>query len=216
MLYQEIELIIKEKLSISRYQHTKGVVKSAIKLASRYGVDLNKAKLAALLHDIGKPLAPEKLLNLAKKYKLEIDDIAKTETDLLHGPVGSNIAHEEFAVKDQEILQAISYHTTGRANMSKLEKIIYLADYIEEGRDFPGLERLRKVTRESLDQAVLLGLNNSIQHIIQSGKLIHPNTIEARNDLLYKLYYNEKNIEDEEEFNVKESNRNFQSNSCLD
>ena len=203
LLYEKIDYILKHKLSSHRYRHTQGVVKSAIELSTRYGVDLNQARLAALIHDNAKALEKDELIKLANEYKLKIDEVTKIEVALLHGPVGSIIAQRDFGIEDQKILGAIKYHTTGKANMNQLEKILYLADYIEEGRDFSGVETIRKASKENLDQALLLALNYSIQYIIQSCKLIHPCTLEARNDLLYKLYYNKRDMKFKEEFNVK-------------
>ncbi|HHT50136.1 MAG TPA: HD domain-containing protein [Eubacteriaceae bacterium] len=188
--YQEINNIIKGKLSYNRYRHTLGVINSAVELSEIHGENRNSARLAALIHDISKDIDNVEQINLANKYKIEIDKISAAQPSLLHGIIGSYIAKNNFGIIDREILNAIKYHTTGRANMSKLEKIIYLADYIEEGRNFPGLDTIRRIVKENLDQAMLLALDNSIQYIIQKQKLIHPLTIEARNDILHKMYYN--------------------------
>jgi len=106
---------------------------------------------------------------------------------LIHGPVGAKIATDLFKITDRDILSAIEYHTYGKKNMTKLEKIIYLADLIEEGRDYPGVEELRALAERDLDRAVLKALDNSIIHVIAKGGLIHPNTIEARNYIINKL-----------------------------
>lgn len=195
--YQTIREKIKEELSPHRYQHTLGVIKAALDLSRRYQVDQEKAKIAALTHDCAKMKSGEELLKIAKENNIEVDEVTKAQPSLLHGPVGSVIAKKDFEIDDSNILNAIEYHTTGRANMSTLEKIIYLADYIEEGRRFPGVEKLRKLARENLDDVLLLAFNNSIQYIIKQGKLIHPNTIQARNDILQGLFKNR------EEFNAK-------------
>jgi predicted HD superfamily hydrolase involved in NAD metabolism len=192
LLYEEINHILKNKLPSHRYKHTQGVVKSAIELSKRFTVDINKTKYAALIHDNAKDLEENELIKLANEYNLEIDEVTKTEPALLHALVGCVLAKTKFGVEDKEILEAIKYHTTGKANMNKLEKIIYLADYIEEGRNFPEVENIREAAKNNLDEAVLLALDNSIQYIIQSCKLIHPFTIEARNDLLRKIYYNKE------------------------
>lgn len=192
LLYEEINQILKNKLPSNRYKHTQGVVKSAIELSERYSVDINKAKFAALIHDNAKALEENELIKLANEYKLVIDEITKAQPALLHASVGCILAKRDFGVDDKEILGAIKYHTTGKANMNKLEKVIYLADYIEEGRNFPEVENIREAAKNNLDEAILLALNNSIQYIIKRGKLIHPFTIEARNDLLRKIYYNKE------------------------
>lgn len=196
--YETIKGRIKEKLSPHRYQHTLGVIKASIDLSKRYQADQEKAKIAALTHDCAKMKSGEELLKIARENHIEIDQVTQIQPSLLHGPVGSLMVKKDFEIYDSNILNAIEYHTIGRANMSTLEKIIYLADYIEEGRSFPGVEKLRKLARENLDDALLLAFNNSIQYIIQQEKLIHPNTIQARNDILQGLFKNR------EEFNVEQ------------
>jgi predicted HD superfamily hydrolase involved in NAD metabolism len=181
---------IRSYLSKDRYRHTIGVVKAARQLAKEYAVSIDKAKIAGLLHDCAKMLDYQQLIKKAEEYRLDLDDISRLQPGLLHGVIGSIMARWDFGIEDAEILDAIRYHTTGRAGMTPLEKIIYLADYIEEGRDFPGVDRLRDMSKRNLDQALLLALNHSIQYIIEKRQLIHPNTIEARNDILRMIYYN--------------------------
>lgn|SRR5699024_6919643 len=196
--YETIQDKIKEELSPHRYQHTLGVVRAALHLSRRYGVDPEKAKIAALTHDCAKMKEGEELLKLVEENNIEVDEVAKIQPSLLHGLVGSFISKKDFGIEDRDILNAIRFHTIGRSNMNTLEKIIYLADYIEDGRNFPGVEELRKWGKKDLDYALLLAFNNSIQYIIKKGKMIHPNTIQARNDILQGLFKNR------EEYNVKQ------------
>lgn len=192
LLFQKIDEKLKKGLSQYRYHHTMGVVKAAKELARKYGVNMEQAKIAALVHDCAKMLDQQELLRKAEEYQIALDEIYRLQPDLLHGVIGSMVANRDFGIEDQDVLNAVAFHTTGRAQMSRLEKIIYLADYIEEGRVFPGVDRLRELSNKNLDQALLLALNNSIRYIIEKQQLIHPNTIEARNDILRMIYYNYK------------------------
>ena len=131
----------------------------------------------------------------AKEYDIKLDPVSLSQKELIHAPVGAKIAKHIFKIKDKDILTAIEYHTYGKKNMTKLEKIIYLADLIELGRDYPGVEELRALAEKDLDRAVLKALDNSIIHVIAKGGLIHPNTIEAR------LFINELNIKRNKEEN---------------
>ena len=121
-------------------------------------------------------------LELCEKYGIELDELEQKALKLLHSKTGASIARDVFGT-DDEIYSAIWYHTTGHANMTKLEKIIYLADYIEPTRDFPGVEALRKVCYEDLDQGLLLGLEMTIEEMTNMGNPVHHATLEARNAL---------------------------------
>ncbi|NLM04636.1 MAG: HD domain-containing protein [Clostridiales bacterium] len=188
-LIREIKTFLKEKISHKRYEHTMGVVKSAVNLAQKYDANVEDAKIAALLHDYAKDFSREELFSYAKKYDIVIDDIMKIAHELLHGKIAALIAEEKFNIKNKDILNAIEYHTTGRVNMSKLEKIIYLSDFIEEGRDYPGVDDLRKIANIDLDRAILQAFDNTIVYVLSIGKLLHPNTLNARNQIL--LYIKE-------------------------
>src|SRR5690554_761521 len=170
--YEEINKILKKNLPSLRYKHTLGVVKSAIELSKRYNVDVNKAKLAALIHDNARVLEEKELIKLANEHNLEIDEISEAQPSLLHASVGSILARKDFGIEDKEILGAIKFHTTGKADMNKLEKVIYLADYIEEGRKFTEVEKIREASNNNLDEAILLALDDSIKYIINRSKLI--------------------------------------------
>ena len=182
----EIQKALKQKLKPKRYKHTIGVVDSAIRLARHYGGDEKRAKTAALLHDCAKNMDDKRLLDMARVHKLPLDDVLIAEPQLLHGPVGAVIAKTEFGIDDPMILNAITYHTTGRTKMSTLDKIIYLADYIEPNRDFPGVDALRKKSEKNLEDACIMGLTHTISFVLSTDGLVHPLTVEARNDLLLK------------------------------
>ena len=169
-------------LKYKRIPHVLGTEQEAIRLAERYGGDVEKARVAALLHDCTKKLDMEEQLALCRHYGIELDELEQKALKLLHAKTGAAIARDVFGV-DEEIYHAIWWHTTGHANMTLLEKIIYLADYIEPSRDFPGVDKLRKVCYEDLDKGLLLGLDMSIQEMTEMGNPVHRATVEARDAL---------------------------------
>lgn len=181
-----IALTLKKALTKNRYEHTLNVVKVAESLALRYHANVDKASHAALLHDCAKNFSDAQLIEYAEAQGLKIDPVTRLEPQLLHGPVGVLVAKSTYGVTDKQILNAIQNHTTGRKNMSKLEKIIYLADFIESGRTYPGVDELRIAAFEDLDKAVILALTNTIRHVALINGLIHTRTIDARNDLIIK------------------------------
>lgn len=165
-----------------RIPHVLGTEQEAIRLAERYGADVEKARVAALLHDCTKKLDMEEQLALCRQYDIRLDEMEQQALKLLHAKTGAAIARDVFGV-DDEIYSAIWYHTTGHANMTKLEKIIYLADYIEPSRNFPGVDKLRKVCYEDLDRGLLLGLEMTIEEMTAMGNPVHHATVEARDAL---------------------------------
>lgn len=168
-LFDQVRSVLSEK----RMLHTAGVIKTALDLAARYGADPEKARIAALLHDCAKEFPKEELLRRTTD--------SEPILPVLHAEVGAMLAHEQYGVTDPEILKAIRLHTTGDANMTKLDKILFLADAIEPGRNYPCVEELRKA--DSLDSAVLLALSRSLCYILNNGGRIHPATRRAIDDL---------------------------------
>ena len=166
-------------LKHKRIPHVLGTEQEAIRLAERYGADVEKARAAALLHDCTKKLDMPAQLALCEQYGIELDELEQKALKLLHSKTGAAIARDVFGV-DDDIYSAIWYHTTGHAHMTKLEKIIYLADYIEPSRDFPGVDTLRKVCYEDLDKGLLLGLEMTIEEMTAMGNPVHLATVEAR------------------------------------
>ena len=166
-------------LKHKRIPHVLGTEQEAIRLAERYGADVEKARVAALLHDCTKKLDMPAQLALCGQYGIALDELEQRALKLLHSKTGAAIARDVFGV-DDEVYSAIWYHTTGHANMTKLEKIIYLADYIEPSRDFPGVDTLRKVCYEDLDKGLLLGLEMTIEEMTAMGNPVHRATLEAR------------------------------------
>lgn len=178
---------IKSHMSERRYIHTLGVVDAAVYLAEKYGENIQDATLAALLHDYAKDYSEAELKKYISENGISVDDILLEAYQLLHGKIAAHIAKNQYNITNQNILNAIENHTTGCKNMSTLEKIIYLADFIEVGRSYPGVDDLRLVAEEDLDKAVLKALNNTIIYVLSIEKLLHPNTIYARNEILVKV-----------------------------
>ena len=166
-------------LKYKRIPHVLGTEQEAIRLATRYGADVEKARVAALLHDCTKKLDMPEQLALCRQYGIELDELEQKALKLLHAKTGAAIAREVFGV-DDEIYRAIWWHTTGHADMTLLEKIIYLADYIEPSRDFPGVNDLRACVYEDLDRGMLMGLEMTIDEMTEMGNPVHHATMEAR------------------------------------
>lgn len=172
------------KLGEKRLNHTLGVAKCARMLAFRFGADPDKAYIAGLLHDIEKEDSIGNMLRFCKD--LALDKELLESRALLHGPAGAEYARKTFLVSD-DIYSACFYHTTGKENMSLLEKIVYLADYIEENRVQPGVNEIREMAKTSLDKAVLLAMDNTISYLNKKGMKIYKKTIDARNYLLKSI-----------------------------
>jgi predicted HD superfamily hydrolase involved in NAD metabolism len=183
---EKMDEYLKKNLKESRYNHSLQVRDSAIVLAKKYKVDENKARIAGIIHDCAKNLMDEEIISLVKSQNIQISEECFRNPQILHGLAGAIIAKQVFKVKDEDILNAITYHTTGRKNMSSLEKIIYLADYIEPSRDFPGVDVLRDMSLKNLDKALFIAFDNTINYVIKKGQLLHLDTIVARNDLILR------------------------------
>lgn len=173
-------------LKESRLRHSLSVSETAVALATIYGEDIDKARIAGLVHDCVKNMKDAQLIEVARLHEIQLDEIYLQNPSILHGLVGSIIAREVMGIEDEDILSAIRYHTTGRKNMSILEKIIYIADYIEPLRKFNGVEELRSLSEMDLDAAVIQSLEDTIKYVIIQKELLHTDTVEARNYLLSK------------------------------
>ena len=171
-------------LDSKRYEHTQGVAYTSAALAMRYGEDIQKAELAGLLHDCAKCLDNDKKIQICKKHNIEISEAEQRNPFLLHAKVGGFLAKSKYKVDDEEIIDAILYHTTGRPGMSLLEKIVYIADYIEPGRNHvPNLGEIRELCFVDLDEALLKILEDILVHLKESKKEIDPMT-----QMTYEFY----------------------------
>jgi len=156
------------------------------KMAGIYGVDIQKAKLVGIAHDIAKEFTKEQSLNYIKENNLEIDDMELLNISLVHGKIGADICKKLYGF-DEEMGEAIKYHTTGKANMTMLTKILFIADLIEENRTFSDVENIRELAFVNLDEAILYCLELQIKKCIEKKRILHINTIYARNYLIKEL-----------------------------
>ena len=171
-------------LDSKRFEHTQGVAYTSAALAMRYGEDVQKAELAGLLHDCAKCMDNEKKIHICKKNDIAISEAEFRNPFLLHAKVGGHLAKTKYKVDDDDIINAIMWHTTGRPGMSLLEKIVYIADYIEPGREHaPNLDNVRRLSFQDLDEALLQILEDILVHLKESKKEIDPMT-----QMTYEFY----------------------------
>ena len=184
---------IDRNMTEKRQIHTYAVVEEAKKLSQRYGEDMEKAELAALFHDFFRGV-PEKALN-GYVRQLDMDPVYLDNANLAHSKIAAFIMERDYHVQDRDIINAVSFHTTGRANMSKLEKIIYLADSIEPNRSYPGIEEIRELAYQNLDKACLMSLEHSIDYVNCRGLYLDQDTVMARDSLIKEISRKEKENE---------------------
>jgi predicted HD superfamily hydrolase involved in NAD metabolism len=167
-------------------RHIEGVVGEARRLARLHGVDEERAALAALGHDVARAVPPSDLPRVAAEHGLEPSEIERAEPILLHGPVGALILAGRYGIEDEDVLAAARYHTTGRAGMSPVEKVVFVADKIEEGkvREQPELAAVRQAAERDLDEAILAYLDVHTARAVRRGWPLHPDAVAARNELL--------------------------------
>lgn len=186
MTIDEMRRELQRRLKRGRFAHSIGVANTAVRLAKKFGVDVDKAYTAGLLHDCAREFENEQLPAEAARRGIEIGEVEKSMPILLHAYIGAKMVQEIYGVDDAEIIQAIYRHTVGTRDMTPLDKIIYFADMIEPNRNYPGVDELRDFAEKSseLDEVILKALDESIIFIVQKGTLLHPDTIAARNFLL--------------------------------
>lgn len=190
--FEQLDKLAKETLPEKRYRHTVGVVEAAEMLAEKYGADPEKAKIAGYLHDITKAYTAEQQYAFCAEYGIKLDEIEQNSPKLLHALTGAKYAEAVLGIEDREILDALRCHTTGRRDMSKMDKILYLADYIEVNRDFPGVETIRALIDEGLDAMMRAALIQTVMEVAQKGVPIHPNTIACYNQLMTEALYGKR------------------------
>ena len=168
---------IERNLSEKRLRHTYAVADEAKKLARRYGADEKKAELAALFHDMCRSMPVEE----ADRYvdELGLPSSLKGNVNLAHSKVAAALMKRDFHIDDEDMINAVAFHTTGRAGMSTLEKIVFLADAIEPGRDYPSVKELRRLSYEDLDEACISSLSHTVGYVEKKGELMDPDTISA-------------------------------------
>jgi len=172
---------LRTMLDQERFAHSLRVEKIALALAKRWKLGKELVSMAALLHDCSRRYQRKELLRQAVKLRLEIDPIRKFEPKLFHAEISAVIARKEFGIKSQSVLNAITSHTVGRPGMSKLEKIIYLADHIEEGRGFKGVKKMRKLAFKDLGAAIVASSTNMIEYLLKASLPVFAGTVQTRN-----------------------------------
>lgn len=188
---EQITLIKKslsKKLTPSRYEHTLGVAYTSAALAMRYGYDMDRAFMAGLLHDCAKYMSGERLLEKCSKYGIDVTDAERQQPDLLHAKVGAYFAEYRYGIGDTEICHAISYHTTGCADMNLLDMIVYVADYIEPNRDkAPKLPYYRELAFNDIRQCTYEILESTIEYVKGKNGTIDDTTVTAYESLKAKM-----------------------------
>lgn len=191
MGYSREELIeaVSSQMPEKRWIHTQGVMETAVELAVKYGASPEKADVAAILHDVAKYWPVLKLKEVLVDNGLN-GELLQHDKQLWHAEVGAFVAEHHYGISDSEVLDAIRYHTSGRVGMTLLDKVVCLADYIEPGRDFQGVNNIRELANHSLEEALAAGLDSTISHLISRRQIIYPRTVLARNDLIKQLEAN--------------------------
>lgn len=177
--------IVKGQLTEHRYIHTCGVMETAVTLARQYGADIKKAETAAIFHDYAKFRDKTEMRQLIESEGLPAD-LLEYNSELWHAPAGAILVKKETGIMDEEVLNAIRWHTSGCDHMSTLDKVIYLADYIEPGRQFPGVEEVRDLAEESLDKALMKALQNTIMFLMKKNQAVYPDTFRFYNKLVFE------------------------------
>lgn len=175
---------VKKAIGEERFFHCLRVRGLAIDLAQKHGADVAACAVTALLHDLGRTYDDQGLLAKAREWAIDIDDIESGSPKLLHGKIGAAIAARDYGLADEEILEAIRCHTTGRAAMGLISRIIYLSDHLEPSKNMPHRQTILEISQIDIDKAVYLTANTSLRHLLDGPRPIHPNTVLCRNSYL--------------------------------
>lgn len=184
--YQSYIDLIKSKLSTYRFNHSVEVAKSAVYLSEKYGGDSDKMYIAGLLHDVLKESDREETFYYVDKYMIPLTVLEETTPKLWHAIVGAEYIRNELGIDDDEIITAVRYHTTGRKDMTLSEKILFIADFISADRDYNGVCEMRERAEISLECAMDMGLSFTITDLVEKGRPVHPDTVDAYNDIKLK------------------------------
>lgn len=175
---------LKEKVSGHRYRHSLGVLEAAIALAGQYGVDAAPLRTAALVHDRARELPFDEMPVLAREWGIRVRPVDEEAPVLLHGRLSLVLARREMGVDDPLVTSAVLYHTSGHPEMSFSDKLFYLADHIEHGRELAHLEQIRSAAFDDVDQALLMAIDSNRDHLRKKGRPLDPDTLELRESLL--------------------------------
>lgn len=184
--FAEYVEILRERLSEKRFYHSLAVAKEALRLAEKYGADTKKSFLAGLLHDICKDDEPNLQLQLFTEFGIILDTVEKKARKLWHARAGAVHLKEKLGISDEEIISAVRYHTTAKAGMSLLDKILYLADFTSEDRDYSGVDDMRRAVDISLEHALREALIFTVVDLTEKGMPIHPDTLDAYREVVKK------------------------------
>lgn len=180
--YEKFKLILKSRLNEKRYFHSLCVADEAKRLAIKYGGDAEKCYLAGLLHDITKNSPDEEHLKLFETFGIMLSVVEKNAVKLWHAMSGEAYIKNVLGIDDSELLDAVRYHTTAKANMSLTAKILYLADFTSRDRDYEDVDVIRALVDKSLDEAFIYALKYSITDLVEFSRAVHPDTVEAYNE----------------------------------
>ena len=188
MTIEEMRALLQQSLKPKRYEHSIRVYETALKMAEQFQADKEKVALAALLHDCGRQVPKEASVAKATELGIPVDPVEEAQPILLHAKLGVYYAVHKYGVdaNEKEVLDSIRYHSTGTADMTETAKIVFLADLIEPGRDFEGVEAIREASFQDLDRGMFLSYDNTIRYLLEDGLLIHPDAIAGYNQLAAK------------------------------
>lgn len=188
---EKFKEVIRERLSDYRYYHSLCVAKSARELAKRFGADEENAEIAGILHDVTKECSRKEHLEILEQAGVTLTDLELESKKFFHQVTGALYAEKELGITDSEILDAIRYHTTGRAQMSLMEQIVYLADFISDDRDYEDVDIMRLKVEEGRAQGMLYATRYTIVSVINKGKPLHPDTVDSYNWILNAFFNKE-------------------------
>lgn len=184
---KEYQKTIKPHLSDKRFRHSCEVAKAAKKLAKKYGADPEKAEIAGILHDIMKDTAKDEQLKIMNCFGIILNDIEAVTPNLWHQISGAAYVEHELGIDDPEIISPIRWHTSGKKDMTLMEKVVFIADFISDDRDYKGVDKMRAIAKESLDKAIIEGLSFTISELAQNEKAIVSDTFDAYNDAVLSV-----------------------------
>lgn len=182
MTMKDYEELIGKRMKSARFKHSKNVAKEAVRLAKKYGADAEKAELAGILHDATKETPEDEQMELIARAGIVLTPLERSSHKLWHAISGAAFVQVELGITDEDIINSIRYHTTGRAGMSLLEKVIFIADFTSAERDYEGVDRMRKVADKSLDEAILEGMSFTIADLAERKLTIAPDTFMGYNE----------------------------------
>lgn len=185
-IIDEYKELLRSRLNEKRYIHSLAVADEAMRLAEIYGADKSKAYLAGLLHDITKNAGSEEHFSIFSAYDIKLNDVELSAEKLWHAISGAAYIEHFLGIDDSEIVKAVRYHTTAKADMSLLETVLYLADFTSRDRDYDDVDIMRRLVDKSLNEALLYALSYTINELLEKGAPIHQDTVSAYNEIVLK------------------------------